>query len=116
MNTLLLDTVAWDLTLDITGNIAMASDPYSEAQDAASGIRLFAGELWFDTTQGIPYWTKVLDALPPLSLVRSLLTQTALTVPNVASAQCFFTSFSNRVLKGQVQITNEHGQTSSATF
>ena len=34
MNTLLLHTSTWDLTVDIDGNIAMASDPYSEAQDA----------------------------------------------------------------------------------
>ena len=43
MNTLLLDTLRWDLCLDVHGNIAVASDPYSVAQDVASAIRTFSG-------------------------------------------------------------------------
>jgi hypothetical protein len=44
VNTLLLDVSSWDLCLDAAGNIAMASNPYSIAQDAASAIRTFAGD------------------------------------------------------------------------
>ncbi len=43
-STLLLDQVTWDLAVDTSGNIAVASDPYSQAQDAASSIKTFAGE------------------------------------------------------------------------
>jgi hypothetical protein len=32
MRTLLLDTVAWDLVLDVNGNIAVADEPYALAQ------------------------------------------------------------------------------------
>ncbi len=53
-----LDTVAWDLTVDTTGNIAVASNPYSMAQDAASAIRTFQGEVYYDTTLGIPFGNK----------------------------------------------------------
>ena len=73
MNTLLLDRVAWDLVLDAAGNIAMASNPYATAQDVASAIKLFRGELFYDTAKGIPYWTEVLGQLPPLALVRERL-------------------------------------------
>ena len=45
MKTLLLTTDAWDLTVDVSGNIAVADEPLALAQDAASAIRLFAGEL-----------------------------------------------------------------------
>lgn len=32
-STLLLDTLAWDLAVDAAGNIAVATEPYSLAQD-----------------------------------------------------------------------------------
>jgi hypothetical protein len=38
MNTLFLNPGPWDLTLDASGNIALAAEPYSLAQDAASAI------------------------------------------------------------------------------
>ena len=56
MKTLLLDQTTWDLTLDANNNIALAAEPYAFAQDAASAIRLFQGELWYDTTRGVPYF------------------------------------------------------------
>lgn len=108
-STLLLDTLAWDLVLDIAGNIALATEPYSQAQDAASAIRLFQGELWFDTTQGLPYWASILGESPPLQLVKDAIIAAAKTVPGVVSAQCFFTSFKDRQLAGQVQLTNSNG-------
>lgn len=115
--TLLLDPVTWDLTVDLNGNIAVASDGYALAQDAASAIRLFRAELWYDTTQGIPYFEKVLGQMPPLALLKAYFQAAALTVPGVASAKVFITSIGvNRIVTGQVQITNTQGQTSAATF
>ena len=58
MNTLLLDASAWDLVLDANGDIALAAPPYAVAQDVASAISLFLGELWYDTTQGVPYFQR----------------------------------------------------------
>ena len=69
MNTLLLDTVAWDLVLDSNGNIALAQPPYATAQDVASAIRLFLGELWYDQTQGVPYWQQFLGFNPTTSQI-----------------------------------------------
>lgn len=114
--TLLLDVQAWDLGLDASGNIAVASAPYALAQDAASAIRLVQGEYWYDTTQGVPYFQQILGKLPPLALLRAKFTAAALTVPGVKAARCFFSSFNNRQLSGQVQITDGSGQTSVAGF
>ncbi len=50
-STLLLDQVTWDLAVDNVRHIAVASDPYSQAQDAASSIKTFAGEVYYDTTR-----------------------------------------------------------------
>jgi hypothetical protein len=116
MKTLLLDTVEWDLVLDVTRNIAVASDPYSLAQDAASAIRLFLGELYYDTTQGVPYWSTILGKRPPVSLIKTYLIRAALTVPGVTSAQVFLTSITDRSVNGQVQISTESGVTATAAF
>lgn len=118
MQTLLLDTVAWDLALDVNGNIAVASNPYSLAQDAASECRLFTGEAYYDTTKGIPYWGQILGMDPPLSLVRAYMLDAAESVPEVISAQVFFSSwsFTTRQLSGQVQVTNTAGTTVMAAF
>lgn len=116
MNTLLLDTVAWDLCLDAFGNMAVASNPYSLAQDAASAIRMFQGEYWYDTTKGIPYKTRVLSKTPPIELVKALNVSAALTVPEVVAAQCYISGISNRTLAGQVQVTDSTGATATAGF
>jgi len=107
MKTLLLDVDTWDLVLDQAGNLALASDPYSQAQDAASAIRLFRGELQYDVNQGIPYWQEILGHLPPLALMKAKFEQAALTVPGVISALCVIDSVANREVTGQVQITDE---------
>lgn len=104
MDTLLLDTVTWDLTLDADGNIAVASDPYSLAQDAASVIRTYLGEVYFDTTLGIPYLTQVFGLIPSLTLLKAQLEAAAETVPGVTKATVFLTSTAGRIVSGQVQV------------
>jgi hypothetical protein len=113
-STLLLDTVTWDLTLDTSGNIAVAVEPYALAQDAASAIKLFSGELYYDTTQGVPYFSRILGQQPPMSLVKHYLNSAAMTVPGVASAQTYLVSWTDRTFSGQVQITAANGATSTA--
>lgn len=103
--TLLLDRTAWDLVLDAAANIAVASDPYSISQDICSAIRLFSGELWYDTTQGIPYFSQILGHYPPVEYMRSQFVNAALSVPGVLTASCLFSSLKARALSGQVQFT-----------
>ena len=114
--TLLLDTLSWDLTVDTAGNIAVASEPYALAQDAASAIRTFAGEVYYNTLLGIPYFTQILGYAPPISLMKAYFNEAALTVPGVTTSQCFITSWDNRVVRGQVQISDENGNVSAAGF
>jgi hypothetical protein len=116
MDTLLLNLTGWDLCLDASGNIAMASQPYSISQDVASAVRLFLGELYYDTTQGIPYFNNILGGTPPMSLVKTQVEQAALTVPNVVSAQCLIAGLVNRVLTGQVQVVDTEGTTTVVNY
>jgi hypothetical protein len=115
-STLLLDQTAWDLVVDANGNIALATDPYSLAQDAASAIRLFQGELYYDTTQGTPYFSTILGRAPPLSYLKAKFVAAALTVPGVVAAQCFISSIKGRAVSGQVQIVTATGGTAVASF
>jgi hypothetical protein len=116
MRTLLLDRTTWDFVIDAGKNIAVADNPYSQAQDAASAIKLFEGEQIYDNTIGVPYWTQILGLAPPLSLPISKFEAAARTVPGVAAVKCFISSFRLRKLEGQVQITNDENQTQLASF
>lgn len=114
--TFLLDRSTWDLVVDLSGDIAMASEPYALAQDAASAIKLFQGELWYDTSLGVPYWSQILGKPPPISLMREKFTQAALTVPGVVAAKVTISSFKNRVIRGKVEVTDRAGAISTAGF
>jgi hypothetical protein len=116
MNTLLLDQTTWDLCLDASGNIALASDPYAIAQDVASAVRTFRGECWFNTVDGVPYFSEVLGQSPPLQLVQSLIEQAALTVNEVVKAVATITSFEGRTIKGNVQVTTSSGISIPVSF
>jgi hypothetical protein len=115
-NTLLLDQTAWDLVLDVNGNIALAGAPYSIAQDVASAVRTFLGECWYNNDLGLPYWQQILGEYPPLQFVSQQIEEAALTIPNVVSAEVSFTSFTNRVLEGQILITDTDGVTANVAF
>jgi hypothetical protein len=116
MRTLLLDQTTWDLCLDASGNIAVAADPYALAQDVASAIRLFAGEAWYDTSLGIPYFEQILGHAPPVSLIKEQFTRTALTVPGVVAAVCTLDSIAGRQLTGQVRVTDTAGTVLTIAF
>lgn len=102
--------------VDANSNIAVASDPYSLAQDAASAIKLFLGELWYDTTQGVPYFSQILAQNPAPTLIKSKFVAAALTVPEVESAVVFLTEISPRKIGGQVQISTVGGESQAVNF
>lgn len=115
MNTLYVDPTSWDLVLDTNSSIALASEPYSLAQDVASAVKTFSGECYYDTTQGIPYWASILGAFPPpLALLKAAYIKEGITrVPDVADIVVFFSGFVNRKLTGQLQITSVAGSVAS---
>lgn len=116
MDTLILATDTWDLVTDANGNIAVASSPYSMAQDVASAVRLFAGELWYDTTQGIPYFETILGHRAPFQIIKAQIEKAAMSVPDVVLARCTLAALNNRVLTGQVLITDAKGVANNVQF
>lgn len=117
-NTLLLDVGLWDLTLDASGNIAMASAPYSLAQDVASACRTVLGEVYYDTTQGVDYFGQIFGETPPANIFQEMFIAAALTVPGVASATCVIESYSaeTRTVTGQVQFIDTSGNTGTVSI
>lgn len=116
MNTLLLDQTLWDLCLDTSGNIALASDPYSIAQDVASAAKTFKGEAWYNTALGIPYFGQILGHQPPLQYIKAQLIAAALTVPEVIAAVCYISGISGRSVSGQLQVTDNTGAVTNVGF
>lgn len=108
-STLLLDIVAWDLCLDARGNWAVAAPPYAVIQSVASACKLFLGELYFDTSRGVPYFFDVLGVAYPLALLKSDLIAAAMSVPGVLSAKVFLDAIVGRKVTGQVQVETSDG-------
>jgi hypothetical protein len=109
-STLCLELNDWDLCVDTSGHIALATEPYSIAQDVACACRTFIGECWYDTTYGIPYLQQVLGQLPSLSVIKALLVTAAATVPGCGNPIANISSFQNRQLVGQIQFIDNLGQ------
>lgn len=116
MDTLFLNPNTWDLVLDASRNIALANAPYALAQDAASAIKTFLGEVYYDASLGLPYWDEILGHRPPLEILKADLVKAALTVPGVVAAQVFLSDVAGRQVTGQVQITDTLGVISAAGF
>jgi hypothetical protein len=108
MASLLLNPDTWDLMVDAANNIAKVEAPYTLGQDMACACRLFQGELYYDNTQGVPYFN-ILGQFPPLQFVKNAYVQAALTVVGIVKAVCFIASLVDRQMTGQVQGTDING-------
>lgn len=116
-STLLLDRTTWDLVPDASGNIAIASEPYSTVQDVASAIRVFAGECWYDISKGLPYLRLILGRSQSAGVFRAQAEQAALTVPNVSAANCVISAISpQRQLSGYILLSLSDGTTQNVGF
>jgi hypothetical protein len=106
---MLLDRPVWDLCVDALGNWAIAAEPYAQAQDAASEARVFAGEAYYDTAIGVPYFSEVFGLAQPTQILRAKIQEAALRVPGVTEAVAYV-FVEGQLLNGQIQITSAAGQ------
>lgn len=108
--------VAWDLKVDINGNIAVCEGAYSIAQQAANEIKLFAGEGWYDLTQGTPHFAQILGTNSNLGLIRNILLDRVNGVNNVRSSDIDMYVDSSRTLHGNIFITSKDGETVNVVY
>jgi hypothetical protein len=118
MSTMGLNYSTWDLALDSSGNWLILSDGLDIAQDVASAIKLFLGELYYDVTAGVPYFNSVFGPAYTPSVVQNLVQLAALTVPAVAEANVTITKFDyiQRILTGTVAVATTSGQNLTINF
>lgn len=111
MSTLFLDPDSWDLTLDASRSIALATYPYEQAQTVANACRLWRGEAPYNTNRGMPYDTAILGKQLPQRVLAGWYETEAVSVgcsPAVASAVAVL-QYGNRALTGQIQCTLDDG-------
>lgn len=112
-STLLLDVALWDLTLDASGNMALAEPPYALAQDVASACRTVLAEVYYDDTLGVDYFGLIFGLTPPTTVFQEQFIAQTLTVSGVVSATCNIEAYSaaTRETTGQVLFTDINHQT-----
>jgi hypothetical protein len=108
----------WDLMVDGNMNLAVATGSNALVQDVASAIQTYSGEVYYDTTQGLPYLSEVMGQLYAPSTLRPALEQAALSVPGVLLAKAVINNFSVTARKssGVVNITDATGESLGIYF
>lgn len=106
----------WDVGLDAAGNLAIETGAQAVAQDVASSVKVFVGDLFYDASAGIPYFDDVLGQGFSAPLVKALLEARALLVPTVVKAQAGPFKLVGRRLTGDVRVIDEAGVAALAHF
>lgn len=105
MKTLSL-TNKWDLTLDEFGNIATKDGNTQIAQDVASSVRVFKGEMLFDKERGISYNEPEKER----ETLGFDLTREAKKISGVVDALAVMDSLEQRELNATIYIETENGE------
>lgn len=98
----------WDLVV-VNGRLQFTEDDAALAQRVACAEKVFAGEMFFDVTFGIPWLPEVLTKGFNGALLRSALEAQALTVPEVAEARASVQGFSGGQVRATVRFTDAAG-------
>lgn len=69
-------------------------------------VQYLSGECWYDSTSGIPYWSRILGHWPGTQLVNATLQQEALKLPTVRAAICQVIVDKARTVTGVLRITD----------
>lgn len=105
MKTIKLDD-NWDICLDDLNNWAVAEGNERLAQDVASSVMVFKGELPFDKERGVEY-NKPDDVRPTL---KTDMNAQALLVRGVEDSTVVFNNLTDRTLNATIYVTNEQGE------
>lgn len=105
MKTLALST-DWDVYIDDLGNIATLDGNARLAQDVASSVRVFLGELPFNVTRGIEYNKPDQNR----ETLNHQMNDNAKLIEGVSESVVVFEELKDRVLKPVVYVTNTDGE------
>lgn len=114
MATLFLDA-GWDISLDSSGNIALASGDYAVAQNVANAVKLFTNDAYFNTEQGIPHFEISLKRNISAAVIRSRIKEAAEKVQGVKSASVRIKEIKDNALQAEILITLTTGTAAKIT-
>ncbi len=101
--------------MDAFSSIAVASAPFSVAQDVASAQKTVLGEVYYDSTKGVDYFGSILGQPPDLSSIAEMMEEAALTISGVVSATTTLAEDSSRGAIGETVFTTVSGQNGTAS-
>ena len=103
-------TPQWDLSVDENGNIAMVDGGLRIAQDVATSCRVWKGECLLNTERGIPYKEEIMGLQPNMSVLQAYASQEGTRIDGAEIITIKDVTFENRVLKPDIQITTNTGE------
>lgn len=97
----------WDICLDDLNNVATIDGNERLAQDIASSVRVFKGELMFDVNRGVEY-----DKPDEVrNTLKSDMNEQVLLVDGVEDSMVVFNNLTDRLLNVTIYATNAEGET-----
>lgn len=97
----------WDVGLDNLNNIALVDGNDRLAQDVASSVRVFKGELPFDIDRGVAY-----DKPDEVrNTLKNDMNDQVLLVDGVEDSIVVFNNLTDRLLNATIYATNAEGET-----
>lgn len=97
---------SWDLYVDQVGNLATVSGNLRLAQDVASSVRVFKGELPLDIERGVEYNKPDTNR----QILNDQMNKQARMINGVRNSVVVFEELRDRRLKTVVYVTNTEGE------
>lgn len=117
MRSLLLDNDNWDLVVDANRNLAVCTAPYAVLQDVATAVRIWLGEVLYNTQLGIGYDTDIFSNASNAVVLAREVERIASEVSGVTAAQCTLTQpGQKRRLTGVIRVQLDDGTASDVQF
>lgn len=107
----------WDISLDSNGDLKMATDNYSIAQNSACRCRAFTNDMYFNQKDGVPHFLVDISQRPNISVVAAAMEKVARGTEGVSEAAMTDIAVStDRTLEGTIILTLDNGETINVTI
>ncbi len=112
-------TSDWDLSLDVSGNVALSKRSHAVAQNVANECRLFWGDAYFRNEDGIEWFPGQLGKPVNQAIVSGLLRKAAESVDGVervTSIELRDLNSDSRTLRGVITFQTKWGTNEQVDF
>lgn len=99
-----------DIYLNGLNNLAMSEDAQGLANVVLNRTQTATGELQYDLSAGIPYFTTVFSDSPDLQMYEAFMRQDALSTPGVERVTAFSIDVSNNILTYKINLSTVFGE------